>query len=196
MKETNILRPYTLLSGVDPLIAGRWSSRSFASDRPVSDQIINRLFEAARWAPSAMNNQPWRFLSLGPEDKLSLERARSVLNRGNSWALKAPRLLFILAKKTRPNSGDLNRLADYETGMAAAQMALQATREGLVFHQMAGFNREALREIFHLSEDLKILTAVALGFPGTEEDVPPEKREGERVVRKRKPVEELRLTPT
>jgi len=195
MKETKILRPYTPLPSIEPLIAGRWSSRSFASDRPVSDQIMNRLFEAARWAPSAMNNQPWRFLSFGPEEMQALERARKVLNRGNNWALNAPRLLFILAKKTRPDSGDPNRLAAYETGMAVAQMALQAAREGLVFHQMAGFNREALREEFHLSEDLDILTAAALGFPGTEEDVPPEKREGERAARERKPVKDLQVTP-
>lgn len=149
---------------------------------------MERLLEAARWAPSSMNNQPWRFLSFGPENTTLLELARTVLKRGNSWALKAPRLMFILAKKTNP-------LAVYETGMAAAQMALQAVREGLVFHQMAGINRESLKEKFKLSDDMEILVAVAIGFPGSTEDVPAEKRDWEKADRERKPIKELLIVP-
>jgi nitroreductase len=179
------------MNALDPNIAGRWSSRSFDQVRPVPPEILMRLVEAARWAPSAMNNQPWRFLAVGPEDPAALEKARSTLNRGNAWALKAPRLVFILAGKNQSDGVTANRLAGYETGMAAAQMALQAVRDGLMFHQMAGFDREALRLRFSIPETLEIYTAAAVGYPGSPEDVPGEKRGLETEPRVRKTAGEL-----
>lgn len=191
MTETKLLRPYSYLEDLHPLIAGRWSSRAFDKKKVPSVKVMERLFEAARWAPSAMNSQPWRFLSFGPEDPDALDKARDLLNSGNFWARSAPRLLFVLTRKNRPGGQVPNRLAQYEAGMAAAQMALQAMEEGLVFHQMAGFDRQGLFQSFSLSEDFEALTAVALGYPGLIEEVPSEKRELETSERERKELESL-----
>ena len=129
-----VLRPAPPDADILPVVAARWSSRAIDSSLPVAFELMNKLFEAARWAPSAANNQPWRFLAFGPENPDALEKARSSLASGNVWALAAPRLLFILTRTDRPGSGKPNIRAMYEAGMAAVQMALQATEEGLVFH--------------------------------------------------------------
>lgn len=191
MNQTKLNRPYSVNKGLLPQIAGRWSSRAFEGDKVPSLEVMERLFEAARWAPSAMNNQPWRFLSFGPEDPVAFGKARELLNRGNAWALKAPRLLYILTQKKRPGGEVPNRLCQYEAGMAAAQMALQALKEGLVFHQMAGFDRQGLYQTFSLSEEFEVMTAVAVGYPGMIEEVPEEKQDLETAVRERKDPEEL-----
>jgi len=186
-----VLRPAESSGDIHPLIAGRWSSRAIDPDRPVDVEVLDRLFKAARWAPSAMNNQPWRFLAFGPEDPGALERARGALTAGNAWALAAPRLLYILARRDRPGSDRPNPRAAFETGMAAVQMALQAAEEGLVFHQMAGFDGDALRREFLIPDRFEVITAAALGWPGPIEGVPENKQAPETAERARKELDEL-----
>ena len=186
-----VLRPVETHTGILPVIVGRWSSRAINPHRTVDPAVLNRLFEAARWAPSAANNQPWRFLSFGPEDTEALETARSALSAGNAWALAAPRLLFVLTRTDRPGSGNANIRAHYEAGMAAVQMALQAAQEGLVFHQMAGFSDAKVRENFKVPDNFAVVVAVALGWPGSADSVPESKRGLESAPRERKKLEEL-----
>ena len=189
-RTPQVLRPGPDDPGILPVIAGRWSSRAFNPEKIPSVEILNRLIEAARWAPSAMNNQPWRFMTFGPENEKALKQARAVLTSGNSWALAAPRLLFILIRTDRID-GKENFRADFETGMATAQMALQAAHEGLAFHQMAGFNAESFRDAFSLPGNFKPVTAVALGYPGLIDQVPSGKRDMETSLRIRKDVTEI-----
>lgn len=186
-----VLRPASNESGILPLIAGRWSSRAIDPSQPIFPEVMDHLYEAARWAPSAANNQPWRFLSFGPEDPAALEKARNSLSSGNAWALAAPRLLFILTRTDRQGSGKPNARAMYEAGMAAVQMALQAAEEGLVFHQMAGFSEEVIRTDFEVPDNFAIIAAAALGWPGSAETLPDNKKALETDLRTRKPISEL-----
>ena len=186
IQNVPVLRPSEEAAEINRLIAGRWSSRAFNSDKPVESDVLQNLFEAARWAPSAMNNQPWRFLVFGPSDSEALDEARKSLAQGNSWALNAPYLLFILTRTDRPGSNKDNSRADYEAGMAAMAMAIQAAEEGLVFHQMAGFSAERIRTSFSVPENFRIIVAIALGYPGSVETVPEEKRDAETAVRTRR----------
>jgi nitroreductase len=190
-KDFSVLRPAPPDHAIHPLIAGRWSSRAADPQKEVASEVMNRLFEAARWAPSAANNQPWRILSFGPEDREALEKARAVISQGNYWALAAPRLLFVLTRSDRPGSGSPNTRAGYEAGMAAVQMALQAASEGLLFHQMAGFNGEALRSTFNIPGNFDIIAAVAVGWPGNAGSLSEKHRTQEIDQRTRKSMDQL-----
>jgi len=85
-----VLRPAETAYPIHPLIAGRWSGRAIDPDRPVDDALLRRLLEAARWAPSAFNNQPWAYLVVTSADPEALAKARATLSKGNAWALAAP----------------------------------------------------------------------------------------------------------
>ncbi len=182
-----VLRPASKHLQINPLIAGRWSSRAIDPHKPIDETVLNRLFEAGRWAPSAFNSQPWRFLSFGPDSPNALEEARKALLEGNAWALSAPRLLFLLAKNEK--SG--NPRTHYEAGMAAIQMALQAAEEGLVFHQMIGFSADAVRKSFSVPDNFSIITAIAIGWPGSIDTVPENRRDFETSERIRMNLNEL-----
>lgn len=179
------------MDGIVGIIAGRWSSRAIDPSAPIAPEVLGRLFEAARWAPSAYNNQPWRFLAFGPEDADSLEMARKALVPRNAWALAAPRLIFVLSRTDRPGAETPNLIAIYEAGMAALQMAIQAVHEGLVTHQMIGFDSQRIREDFKVPKIFAILTAVAIGWPGDPELVPEDVRYMETEIRSRKAISEL-----
>lgn len=186
-----VLRPAPPDEAIHPLIAGRWSSRAVEPTNKVDAAVIRRMVEAARWAPSAANNQPWRFLVFDGSDPEALRTARAALTPGNVWALGAPLLLFILARIDRPGSGKPNTRGLYETGMAAALMALQAAEEGLVFHQMAGFDARAVRNAFSVPENYEIIVAAVAGPPGLIDAVPEDKRPLETAPRVRKSQEEI-----
>ena len=172
------------------LIKVRRSVRAF-SDAEVSDGMVDQVLEAGRWAPSGMNNQPWRFLSFGPENPRELGRARAALKKSNIWALAAPRLIYILARITRPGSDKPNRLTLYEAGMAAAAMEYQAASDGLVFHQMAGFDEAVIRRDFNVAPNFAILVAAAVGKPGRMQDVPADLSDYENAPRERLPLNRL-----
>jgi len=181
-----VLRPAETDYPIPPLIAGRWSGRAIDPERPVEDDVLRRLLEAARWAPSAFNNQPWAYLVVTSADPEALAKARATLNKGNAWALAAPALIYSLAETHTRKSKRPNRRHLYELGMATAQMALQAAQEGLVFHQMAGFDSQALREAFGIGEAYALMTAIAVGYPGDPALLDAEDRAGETKPRLRR----------
>jgi nitroreductase len=116
----------------------RWSPRAF-DDRLIEPEKLRSLFEAARWAPSSNNGQPWRFLVATRDNKIDYDRLLNCLVEANQkWAYRAPVLLLSVAK-LQFEDGSPNRHAFYDTGMAVENLALQATELGLVAHQMAGF---------------------------------------------------------
>lgn len=190
-KTPPILRPGKHAPGLLPIIAGRWSSRAIDAQKPVNPELLNRILEAGRWAPSSANNQPWRFMVFGPENSEALNLAKTALAEGNVWAQSAPGLVFILVRTDRED-GKPHHLALYEAGQAAAQMALQAAHEGVVFHQMMGFSADKFRKSFSVPENFAIITAVAIGWPGSSMDMIPENRRSlETSERMRKSMDEL-----
>ncbi len=174
---------------VHELIGSRWSPRAF-SDRPIETDKLLGLFEAARWAPSCQNEQPWAFLVAKREDSKSYEALLGVLVDSNrAWASKAPVLILTLAHTQFAKDGRPNRHAFYDLGQAAANLSLQATAEGLKVHQMAGFNVQAARELFAIPEGWEPASVIALGYEGDANSLPEKMRERETSQRQRKPLE-------
>ncbi len=146
-----------------PLLADRWSPRSF-SDEPVARPVLERLFEAARWAPSCFNEQPWRYVAVTRPDRR--EEAAEVLDGENAWARQAPVLVLVAVSKKFAKTRRTNRTAAYDTGGATAQLLAQATALGLVAHQMAGIDVKKARELFGVPEKFEPMAMLALGYWG------------------------------
>jgi len=186
-----VTRPAPTEHEIHELIAGRWSSRAIDPGRPVEKATIQQLLEAARWAPSAFNNQSWQYLVVTTDDPAAMEKARSALFPGNAWALNAPALIFSMARERHARNDKLNRFHGYEAGMATILMAIQATALGLMFHQMAGYSPKTLRELFEIPDEYVIFTAIAVGYPGTIGQTPEKDRAGESAPRERVPQEQF-----
>jgi nitroreductase len=174
---------------IHDLIGRRWSARAF-SDQPVEPEKLVSLFEAARWAASASNEQPWAFLVATQEDPKSFEDMLGVLVEGNrGWAKKAPALILTVAHIQFDKDGRPNRHAFHDVGQAVANLSLQATALGLTMHQMGGFNVEAARERFAVPQGWEPVSVIALGYPGDPDSLPDTMRQREIARRQRKPLE-------
>lgn len=171
-------------------LANRWSARAIDPTRPVPRQVLLTLLEAARWAPSSGNAQPWRYLVFDDSVPEARDVARSCLNRGNAWAKQAPVLLLSVVVNTWPDSDERNRSALHDLGAASFSLVIQGTAEGLVAHQMAGFDVEAARAAFAVPNHADPMAMIALGYPGSVDDLPEDKRERERRPRRRRPIAE------
>lgn len=149
---------------IDPIYINRWSPRSFA-DKQVPESILNSLFEAARWAPSAANIQPWRFIFA--KNAADRETFSTFINKGNiSWSQNAPVLVAIVSQKTWPKGDDINPTHAFDTGAAWGYFALEAARKGLVAHGMGGFDREKAKKILNLPDDYEVNALAAIGYQG------------------------------
>ena len=176
---------------IDDLLRRRWSPRAF-SDQPVEPEKLRCLLEAARWAPSSYNEQPWAYLVATREDPEEYARMLSVLAEGNiAWAQRAPVLMLSLARLNFERNGRPNRHAFHDVGQATANLVTQATALGLFVHQMAGFHAEKARELFSIPEGWEPVAAIALGYPGDPESLPEPLREREFAPRTRKPLEQF-----
>jgi nitroreductase len=176
---------------IHPLLARRWSPRAFG-ERDVRDLELASLFEAARWAPSSFNEQPWHFLVARRRDAEEHERMVACLSEGNrGWAAKAP-VLMISVASLRFASGDKpNRHAFHDVGLATASLMLQATSIGLVTHAMAGFDVEKTRLVYRIPAAYEPVAAIAAGWPGEPDALPPNLRERELVPRTRRALDEF-----
>ena len=173
------------------LFQARWSPRSFA-DRPVSNQDLATILEAARWAASSYNEQPWRFIVARKSDGAAYHKLLSLLLPFNqAWAKSAPVLIISAAKRAFTHNGTPNRHALHDTGAASAQLALQAADLGLHVHGMAGFDAEKAQRELGIPSDYEPVAAYALGYLGSPDDLPETYRERERAPRQRKPVSEI-----
>lgn len=174
------------------LLRERYSPHAFA-DEPVPEPVLERLLEAARWAPSSFNEQPWRFVvAERSRDPTTHEALVEVLAEGNrAWARDAPALALTAAKRTFDFNGEENAHARHDVGLAVAQLTLQATAEGLGVHQMAGFDAEAAREAFELPEGVDPVTVIAIGYPASPEALPDELAERETAPRERLALDEI-----
>jgi nitroreductase len=163
--EVNHLKQAPAVDGVLPAVLSRWSARSFAA-RDVSPSDLKKVFDAARWAASAYNEQPWRFL-VGTRNSLTHKKIFSTLigfNQG--WAAAAPVLILGAASAKFAHNGSPNAYALYDLGAAAATLCLQAASLGLTTHSMAGFDHDAARQAFGIPEDYLLGAVIALGYQG------------------------------
>ncbi len=176
---------------VHELITKRWSPYSF-DDRPVSDSDIHSLFEAARWAASSYNEQPWSYIVATKEDAAEFERLLSCLVEGNQvWAKAAPVLALGIATLKFARNKKPNRVAVHDLGLAAGNLCLEATARGLMVHQMVGILPDKAREIYEIPEDSEAVTGLAIGYVGNPDSLPDTLKERDRAARQRKPLGEF-----
>jgi nitroreductase len=174
---------------IHDLLHHRWSPRAF-SDKPVPPEILRSLFEAARWAPSSSNEQPWAFLVTTRDDKESHSKMLSTLVEFNqAWAKHAPVLAIAVSELAFAKSGQPNRNAFYDTGAAVAGLSSEATFRGLFVHQMAGFDPRKAVELFEIPNGWEPIAAFVIGYPGDPESLPEHLRQREKAPRERKPLE-------
>jgi nitroreductase len=171
------------------LLAERWSPRAFDS-RPVEQQKLRSLFEAARWAASSFNAQPWYFIVATKDDPASFNRVlQSFVEFNQAWAKNAPVIGLSVAGLKFEHNGQANRHAFHDVGQAAANLALQASSLGLQIHQMAGILPDRARELFSIPQGYEAVAGFALGYPGDPRSLPDQLREREVAPRERKPLE-------
>jgi nitroreductase len=174
---------------VHELISERWSPRAFA-ERPVEREKLRSLFEAARWAPSGGNKQPWNFLFATQEDAEAHARLGATLNEGNIiWAQHAPVLILVVAKLYEYAGKE--QFSFYDVGMASGNLMAQAIALGLTTHQMGGFDADKARRLLDIPEGYQPLAMIALGYPGLVDTLPETLREREVAPRVRKPQNEF-----
>lgn len=173
-----------------PAMIARWSPRSFSS-RQVSSGDLRKIFEAARWAPSSYNEQPWRFI-VGLKGTETFEKIAATLGGFNQrWAPKAPVLILGVARTKFSHNGSPNAYAIHDLGAAAGFMTLQAAALGLATHQMAGFDHDAARRAFGIPEEYELGSAMALGYRGDPSELPAELVAPETAPRTRNPLSEV-----
>lgn len=158
------------------LFLERWSPRSFQEKEIPEEQLLS-LFEAARWAPSARNCQPWYFILATSKEERKV--FHQFIDEGNlQWAKKVPVLAMLLSKKTA-RDGEENRYHSFDAGCAWGFLALQAIKNGLKTRAIGGFDREKARELLHIPEDYECQLVIAIGYQGKKEDLPEQFRKQE-----------------
>jgi nitroreductase len=191
--KTSLSKPADSPADLHPFVRDRWSPRAF-SDQSVSVSDLHTLLEAARWAPSSTNYQPWRFIVARKEDQAAFQKILHVLVEGNQgWAKQAPVLVLAVAKKTWDN-GSVNPWAFHDVGLALGTFVFQASALGLSVHMMGGFDPDQAQREFHIPEDYRAITAVAVGYPGDPATLPEKLHQREIAPRTRKPLAEIAFT--
>jgi nitroreductase len=189
MQQTTMQKTAETSYPLDKLLRERWSPRAF-SDRLVTDEHLGSLLEAARWAPSSSNDQPWFFILAQKQNKEEFEKAVACLNpRNQTWASGAPVLLFAVARTNFDNQDKPNRHAPYDLGQAVAHLSIEATALGLQVHQMAGISADKVRETYAVPPNYEIFTGIAIAYLGNPQTLPEDLQQKEAAPRKRKPLD-------
>lgn len=187
-------KPAPSESPVHQLIRSRWSPRSF-EDKAIPEDVLRSLFEAARWAPSSNNEQPWVYIVATKDDKVNFDKILGTLVEFNaSWAKHASALAIAVTKLSFAQNHAPNRNAQYDTGAASALLSVEATSRGLAVHQMAGFDPEKARTAFGIPEGWEAIAAIAIGYTGSPDSLPPKLKDRELAPRTRKPIREFVMT--
>jgi len=162
---------------IDSIFINRWSPRAFLPEG-IEEETLRRVFEAARWAPSSYNEQPWRFIiARTPEDR---QRFVDFLMPANqAWAHRAPVLALVLAKRTFSHNGQPNLVSQFDAGCAWGYMALSAWQNGLITHGMGGFDRDKARLALGVPEDYDLMAVIAIGKHGNKSDLPEDAKKRE-----------------
>lgn len=176
---------------INEYLAGRWSPRAFAG-RPVKTEDLIAILEAARWAPSCFNEQPWSFIVATQNEPGEFQKLLDCLMDGNKvWAQHAPVLMISVAKLSFDYNGKPNRHAFHDVGLAAMSLVIEARVRGLQVHQMGGFHIDKVREVYQVPATHEPVAAIAVGYEGSPEQLPEKLREQEEAPRQRKPLTEL-----
>jgi nitroreductase len=185
---STLTKPAETVAPIHEVLRHRWSPRAFDS-RPVEPEKLRSLFEAARWAASSFNAQPWYFIVATKDDAENFKRILDCFVEFNqNWAKGAPVVAVSVAGLKFPHNGQTNRHAFHDVGQAAANLALQATSLGLQIHQMAGILPEKAREILGIPDNFEAVAGIALGYPGDPASLPEDLRKQELAPRARKPL--------
>ena len=179
---------------IHELLAERWSPYGF-EDRPVAQADLRSLFEAARWAASSYNEQPWNFFVATKENPEEFARLLSCLVEGNQgWAKAAPVLVLgVVSLKFSRNNKD-NRAAVHDLGLAAGNLVVEATARGLCVHQMIGILPDKAREVYQIPEHNEAWTAMAIGYKADPAKLPDALKERDLTPRQRKPLSQFVFT--
>jgi len=173
---------------VHDLVAERWSPVGFDGSG-LDDDTLAALFEAARWAPSAFNEQPWRFLVARRDDTDSFAAMLSCLVDANgAWARNASALILTAAATTHARNGKPNGKALYDLGQAVGNMSAEATARGLVMHQMGGILPDRARELYGVPDEVEVVTAIAVGRAVEPKSLPDDLRGRDEAPRARRPL--------
>ncbi|HEY4554519.1 MAG TPA: nitroreductase family protein [Bacillaceae bacterium] len=176
MKEFNMEEYRQSEYEADPVFLNRWSPRAF-QEKEIPENDLFSLFEAARWAPSAFNAQPWRFMIARTKEER--ERFYSFIMEGNlAWCRKAPVLALIMSKKTTDQGPSSSH--GFDTGAAWANLSIQAAKKGLITHAMGGFHREQARALLNIPEDYQLHAVIAIGYQGDKSELPETLQEREK----------------
>lgn len=174
---------------INPLILNRWSPRAMTGEDLDNEEIMS-LFEAARWAPSSYNNQPWRFI-YAKRNTEHWERMFSLLAEGNkSWAKNSALLVVVISRKNFEFNEKPARTHQFDAGSAWENLALEAFSRGLVAHGMQGFNYDKAKIDLIIPDDFEVMAMIAIGKKGSRESLPPELQEKEKLT-DRKPLKDI-----
>jgi nitroreductase len=188
----SVTRTATTSTPLHPLLAERWSPRAFDPVARLTTEQVSALLEAARWAPSAANSQPWRFL-LAPRGSADFDRIFDTLAPGNQAWAGAASALVLVAATTVDGTGNAAPWALYDTGQAVAHLSTQASHEGLSVHQLGGFDAAVAAAAFDLDAVLTPVVVLAIGVRSDVGALPEPFAARETAPRTRVPLEHLML---
>ena len=174
---------------INNVILGRWSPRALSGEK-ISDEELFSLFEAARWAPSSYNNQPWRFLYAKQNSKHWDKFFNLMVEFNQGWAKNAAVLVVAISKKNFEHNEKPSRTHSFDTGAAWQNLALEASSRGIVAHGMEGFDYEKTRVSLNIPEGYNVEMMIAIGREGKKDDLPEDLQKNE-VPSQRKPLKDI-----
>jgi nitroreductase len=145
-----------------PIVAERWSPRSFDGNAEISIPDLTGILEAARWAPSSMNSQPWRFVIARRGDHRFAQMIDAMSGFNKVWSPRASAFVLVMAVTTQAD-GSVRTGALYDAGLAASLLTVEAHHRGQVVHQIGGFDHDAVKRDFNLPEEITPIAILAIG---------------------------------
>ncbi len=189
MQESEIERSRKSTYQINPLILNRWSPRSMTGEELDNEEIMS-LFEAARWAPSSYNNQPWRFI-YAKRNTEHWDRLFNLLAEGNrAWAKNSALLVVVISRKNFEYNEKPARTHQFDTGSAWENLALEAFSRGIVAHGMQGFDYDKARIDLEIPIDFEVMAMIAIGKKGSRDNLSPELQKKEKLS-DRKPLKDI-----
>jgi nitroreductase len=192
-KELAVRKPVLSDADLHPVLADRWSPRSFDADYEIPEEDVLAILEAARWAPSANNIQPWRFIVAHRGDENFLSLSATLAGFNSEWAPNASLFIAVSAYTSRPD-GTPHFFGKYDAGLAAGFLTVEAHHRGYAVHQIGGFDRDQVKSEFAMDESLTPIVILAIGKQAAAAALASDTlREREAAPRERKALSELVL---